>query len=143
MLCVLLVACGSRTGLVGSEEEEDAAVTLEAALCGPDTCPGCCDATGACRPGTDQEACGIGGADCQACNPLHDVCNPLGGGTHVVGIFCWSPCDVKDCGNGCCTPSGQCLLGKSDDSCGQGTICQDCTAKGETCTRFDSIRQCR
>src|SRR5579884_1884230 len=35
--------------------------------CGPATCAGCCDASGACRPGTADVACGAGGRACAAC----------------------------------------------------------------------------
>src|SRR6266542_1879798 len=30
-------------------------------------CTGCCDTNGACQAGTDNSACGAGGASCQSC----------------------------------------------------------------------------
>jgi hypothetical protein len=36
--------------------------------CDATTCPnGCCDVSGACRLGTEKDACGTGGAECTAC----------------------------------------------------------------------------
>jgi hypothetical protein len=135
LAATLAVGCGSRTELFATEQ--DASEPVEAAplsACSPANCPGCCDPTGACLPGTAQEACGIGGAACQACNPLHDICNPHGGGTSVVGVVCWSPCDlVKGCAAGCCPPDGQCLSGTENDACGRGTVCQNCAAVGKLC----------
>jgi hypothetical protein len=37
--------------------------------CGPATCSGCCDQSGACLPGTTNANCGSGGAPCQTCLP--------------------------------------------------------------------------
>ncbi len=41
--------------------------------CGPATCAGCCDSTGACQQGTSPDACGTAGGACGACG-LGAVC---------------------------------------------------------------------
>ena len=41
--------------------------------CGPGTCNGCCDANGQCLAGTAVFDCGIGGAQCLACQP-NELC---------------------------------------------------------------------
>lgn len=35
--------------------------------CSEASCAGCCDAEGVCRPGSDNQACGLGGTSCQGC----------------------------------------------------------------------------
>ena len=52
--------------------------------CGPQTCNGCCDATGTCQGGSTPQACGIFGGACQQCAAgcQGGVCrSPLGGGS--------------------------------------------------------------
>ncbi|MGV3625346.1 MAG: Dickkopf N-terminal cysteine-rich domain-containing protein [Archangium sp.] len=58
--------------------------------CGPDTCDGCCDASGTCQAGSTTAACGVGGAQCNAC--LGGSCNlgqcnggSTGGGSGSTG----------------------------------------------------------
>ncbi len=58
-----------------------------AAPCSPSTCAGCCDSTGICQTGQTDAVCGLGGAACGTCDPIHvctaGVCtsrfNPDGG----------------------------------------------------------------
>jgi hypothetical protein len=137
---VSVAACGGRSTLY--DDRPEASVDAAPDSCGPSNCAGCCDDGGACRDGTEIEACGAQGLQCQACNPRYDVCNPQGGGDKVTGEFCWAPCDVKSCG-GCCTTDGNCMVGTADDACGSPpTICVDCAAKGLTCGQVGSSRGC-
>jgi hypothetical protein len=69
----LLAACGgsSDTGRESSDgggtaSGPDAADGDEPSGCGPWNCDGCCDGD-TCQPGDDDDACGAGGAACQAC----------------------------------------------------------------------------
>lgn len=54
--------------------------------CGPNTCDGCCDATGKCRTGDQNDSCGSGGLNCDVCSG-GQVCAaracvaPMGGGS--------------------------------------------------------------
>ncbi len=41
--------------------------TPQPGVCGPQTCAGCCDETGACQLGNEATACGASGAFCSAC----------------------------------------------------------------------------
>jgi hypothetical protein len=71
LLIVTLVA-----GLFASLIES--CLPTKADVCGPSTCPGCCDPAGACRPGTAADACGARGGACAVCGAaqacLQDVC---------------------------------------------------------------------
>ena len=42
-------------------------------VCGPNNCEGCCDAAGACKPGTTSAVCGKGANTCRAC-PSAQTC---------------------------------------------------------------------
>jgi hypothetical protein len=59
--------------------------------CDPQSCAsGCCDATGACKNGTTDEACGTGGGSCAAC-PTDQACkagkcSPKGTGSYKVTV---------------------------------------------------------
>jgi hypothetical protein len=145
LLCIALVwsvtACGARS-MLDVDAPEASAPDAAPDRCGPSNCGGCCDDGGACRAGTETEACGTQGLECQACNPRYDVCNPQGGGDKVTGQFCWAPCDVKSCG-GCCTTDGSCMVGTADDACGSPpTICVDCAVQGTTCGLVGTTRGC-
>jgi hypothetical protein len=48
---------------------------VEAATCDPICTDGCCDSTGACVAGTEDTACGTGGADCKDCTTSTETCN--------------------------------------------------------------------
>jgi hypothetical protein len=106
--------------------------------CGPATCPtGCCDPSGACRTGTELNACGFGGVacnDCQSegfdfCDSTVKACgkNPPDGGA----------CDPSNCASGCCTTfmgMPACVSGASSLACGNGGVqCVDCATMGEEC----------
>ncbi|MBL8934678.1 MAG: VCBS repeat-containing protein [Archangium sp.] len=57
--------------------------------CGPSTCSGCCDASGACRQTGSSSACGVGGALCQQCSGSAScaagVCTSFGAGGGSAG----------------------------------------------------------
>lgn len=66
----------------------------EPSACGPQNCPGCCDAQGVCQPGFLPDACGISGAACtacassQSCNAGTCASGSGGGGTLSYAGFC-------------------------------------------------------
>lgn len=83
------------------------------APCGPSSCSGCCDPSGACVTGDSNAACGRGGAECLEClggSCTQGMCQGAGGGTGGGGGGgAVGPCDVDN--GGCdavatCTPSG-------------------------------------
>ncbi|HLK38148.1 MAG TPA: hypothetical protein VKU41_15405 [Polyangiaceae bacterium] len=150
LLAVVACACGSRTALdvAASIPVEDAAddagpdvasppllvapTPTSTGRCGPQNCAGCCDSSGACQPGRDEAACGEQGRSCMSCNPRFNVCDP--DPTNPDGQVCFSPCNLKSCNFLCCLPNGMCAPGAADDACGNtGAICDDCTARGQTC----------
>jgi len=137
--------------------------------CGPAKCScpsGCCDAKGACQPGTSTTACGKGGATCGTCttgqNCSLQVCTTpstgggTGGGSAGGGTGGGSagggtggstgggtgggtalPC-AATCA-GCCTAAGVCDTGTTTGSCGTGgALCATCTGS-QSCT----ANQCR
>jgi hypothetical protein len=98
-----------------------------APACGPATCAGgCCDAQGACRLGTELDACGTGGEACAAC----------GAGLGCAGGVCEGTapaCGPATCG-GCCDPAGNCQPGTSTAACGvAGEACAACGGATNTC----------
>ncbi|MCE7894807.1 MAG: hypothetical protein DYH12_34745 [Sorangiineae bacterium PRO1] len=97
--------------------------------CGALTCPsGCCDAQGQCKDGNSNTECGVNGTKCGDCTASGKNCAPQG--------FCYSGphCGSDNCA-GCCDGTGQCRPGGANQFCGQyGTLCDNCGAKGQTCT---------
>ena len=96
--------------------------------CSSNTCAGCCSGTLCVLVPYDQ-ACGYGGAPCQAC---------LSTQTCKDGA-CVTPsvCDATSCSGGCCS-QGQCQSGTQDSACGTGgAACQSCESGkvcvGQTC----------
>ena len=84
--------------------------------CGPDTCGGCCNATGFCAGGGSQATCGMGGARCQDCRSTgqscdQGVCSSVDSGPPPV-------CVISQCSSLLCAPiyQGPCCL--SDGTCG-------------------------
>lgn len=95
--------------------------------CSAATCVGCCDARGACQPGTSSFLCGQAGASCAPC-PQSFTCE--------IGLCRPSTvtCDVANC-PGCCALDGRCVSGSLDpNACGFG---------GQTCTTCGSNRTCQ
>jgi hypothetical protein len=96
--------------------------------CGAFTCPdGCCDATGKCRSGRANDACGTNGQSCRSCADSGLSCAPQG--------YCYTGphCGPDNCA-GCCNASGVCESGSSNVACGQfGKLCDNCSTKGQSC----------
>lgn len=129
--------------------------------CNASTCgSGCCDANGTCQPGGSNLYCGLGGAQCNACQ-LGQFCTlglctggsgtgggmgtgggssqtGGGGGSNTGGGGGSTACGPSNCA-GCCDTSGACVpvsASGNDTTCGSlGNACADCTATGGTCNR--------
>ncbi len=86
--------------------------------CGPETCDGCCDGDGNCRPGTERAFCGSGGGACRICV----------GGRCEQNVCVYEECNASNCPAGCCREDGACLAGTDNAACGTGgEPCQSCT----------------
>jgi hypothetical protein len=97
--------------------------------CRPETCPsGCCDASGRCRAGSDNTACGEDGVRCTNCLAQQKICTSTGEcGTSV------SRCDSSTCPNGCCQ-GNVCVQGDGDTTCGRGGgACVNCANQNRRC----------
>jgi hypothetical protein len=96
--------------------------------CGPGTCPGCCIGD-LCVGGTDPNACGRAGQQCQNCAAQGTVCQPTSPG----GICEGQPtCGPQNC-PGCCI-GNICVAGIDDSACGlAGQQCQNCSNGGLSC----------
>lgn len=144
VLSLVFGGCG-RSGLdealVGIEPL-DASIANEAgpdggpSACGPATCPsGCCDASGACRVGTDRQSCGSAGGACADCiGTGFDFCDS---GTRSCGKSVLA-CNAETCSSGCCTAGtdGQlvCVAGTARGACGKsGEACRNCGDVGQAC----------
>jgi len=106
--------------------------------CSPTTCPtGCCDATGRCVGGTQDVACGTGGAACASCVSAGQIC-------HEQACETLPACtagDTLECGNcgtricdangvyGPCQGEGACAAGDSE----LGAACGNCGTLMRTC----------
>jgi hypothetical protein len=102
-------------------------------ICDAQSCPdGCCangtGRPGACRPGTNRQACGTGGEFCFACPS----------GADCLGQRC-AICGPQTCPDGCCAANGTCQPGDGFGSCGGpgGGPCASCNGQ-QTC----QDRQC-
>ena len=99
--------------------------------CGPDTCSGCCDATGQCQSGSGRSACGSNGMACSDCGA--QACNGVFQGDEYVNacgacaINCqpqfpgqMAECISDGCGNLC--PGAACpsLPGQPAETCSLG-----------------------
>lgn len=92
--------------------------------CGPATCDGCCDATGACVVGTALTACGSDGGVCASCS-----------GACVSGQC--QTCGPANC-TGCCR-NGVCEPGSQNDACGKnGASCSSCVGN-QFCERAQCL----
>lgn len=88
-----------------------------AGQCSPNTCGGCCSATGVCEPGITERACGGAGNQCLEC-PVGNAC--------VAGA-----CQPKACTPATCASLGA-TCGDVPDGCGSTVSCGGC-AQGESC----------
>jgi hypothetical protein len=99
--------------------------------CSLQNCYGCCDSSGECVLGQDQNACGASGAACAACD-AGQTCDPLAGTD--AGGQCDSPCNASNC-PGCCS-GGVCAFDgmQNPNACGvNGADCVSCD--GGSCSQ--------
>lgn len=96
--------------------------------CSPETCSGCCDASGRCVAGNDTTACGQGGQACSVC-PFDQVCVQPG----LPNARTCQPatCSPQTC-PGCCV-GNQCVTTSTPSACGSGgDTCRSCST-GQVC----------
>lgn len=110
--------------------------------CGPWNCNGCCNYSTwppFCDPGVTTWSCGSMGQACSSCAPGGEcILTPEGGGMCSPSIPDAGIADASGCGpwncQGCCTQSGNCVPGQSDQRCGtSGEQCVNCVASGGKC----------
>lgn len=78
--------------------------------CGSATCAGCCDASGVCQVGETDDACGLGGGACVACQ---NEC--VAGGVVAPGSSCPTFASMyRACQAGACLPK---KIGGADGAC--------------------------
>jgi hypothetical protein len=103
-------------------------------VCDAQSCPnGCCDDQQTCQRGTSDQACGDGGAACQACGPCA-TCD----GTTCAGQSAVCCGDTAVCADGVCTPcaaDAPCRNG----ACGCDPGFHPC---GAQCVRDDDVAHC-
>ena len=92
--------------------------------CNAQTCgTGCCLGND-CLPGTDTNACGVGGGQCENCQIGNEAC--------TAQACAPVACSAATCPNGCC--NGDTCVPQADTSCGApGGACIDCAATGLVC----------
>lgn len=84
------------------------------------TCNGCCNELGECRPGNDFFECGFAGNLCGIC------------AGECENQECTQPCGPENC-DGCCEGT-VCLSGVTANACGVfGETCSDCSALDQNC----------
>ena len=89
--------------------------------CGPATCDGCCDSTGACQFGNSQPACGGQGGQCRSCLQSESCIGGLCLLPNIGTPSCEESCD------GCCRDK-VCKSGSDSAACGVlGAACATCT----------------
>jgi hypothetical protein len=133
---VALLAPGCGRSSLEAESLVDGSIPVpEAGACGPSTCPtGCCDARGTCRTGTDTQACGGAGKQCNDCIANgFTTCES----TTKSCSRATATCNASTCPSGCCAVVGgvtQCLSGTEANACGRnGASCAQCAAQGRAC----------
>jgi hypothetical protein len=113
-LSLSIAACGDDDG--GSFEDS----------CDSSNCGGCCDVTGECVSGADQDACGSNGDSCVECSS-YQACE--------AGQC--EACTPDNC-LGCCDEEGLCQAGDQHDACGDGgEHCSNCASIPGTCYELD------
>jgi hypothetical protein len=104
--------------------------------CNAQTCPSGCCAGDVCAVGSQDNACGVGGAACTDCTAQNATCT---GGKCVPNP---PTCTPQNC-PGCCDATGVCQPGFLNNQCGQnGASCANCTAQGSTCDTAVAPRVC-
>lgn len=98
-----------------------------AQACGPQNCNGCCLGN-VCQQGLQDNACGLGGFQCQNCSGMNQFCDQ-GKCSNVP-----PKCGPNNC-KGCCDGNGTCQGGAIDTQCGVGGgACANCQAQQQICT---------
>ena len=106
-------------------------------LCNPQNCAGGCCIGNVCAVGNQDTTCGKGGAQCQNCQSLNEVC------TAQACVPVVSSCTPQNC-VGCCDAAGTCQAGFLNNQCGQnGVSCINCQSQGSTCDTAVDPRVCR
>ncbi len=105
-------------------------------VCNPATCAGCCVGD-ICAVGSQQNACGSGGALCQNCSNQNPPRVCQSGSCQVPA------CGPATCPNGCCS-GNTCVVGNQDNACGPtgGGACTDCSASNKVCQGRQCIDKC-
>jgi len=90
--------------------DADGSPEVDGGTCSAASCDGgCCDMTGACVEGTDEFACGVGGAACESCEGgeacTSGVCGPVDASDEGD---CASSCPACTLSKPCCTLRGVC-----------------------------------
>src|SRR6185312_12321997 len=117
----------------------DAPITLK---CNATNCQGCCDSSGECHSGHDDDHCGGAGFKCTTCEAgFH--CQSNGTPICVAAFLDGGPttqCNYSNCPTGCCgringiSQDIYCLQGDNAFACGLGgQACADCTVNGVDC----------
>ena len=123
------------TACAANEKCDTTSFTCEA-TCNPTTCKGGCCVNDICAVGSQNTACGSGGAQCQNCTNLGDVC------TANACVPASPKCTAANCPNGCCQ-NDTCVGGISNDACGTGGVaCSNCNADGAFCDGLVTPRTC-
>ena len=110
---------------------------VSGSVCNPATCPTGCCVGDICAVGTQQNACGTGGAQCQNCS------NQVPPRVCQSGSCQQPACGPATCPNGCCS-GNTCVTGTQDTACGQtgGVACTDCTASQQICQGRQCVTKC-
>jgi hypothetical protein len=98
--------------------------------CDRSNCPGCCDSSGVCLPGTSRSFCGGGGVVCQPCG----ASRRCSAGLCVDVVDAGSP----DAGDSCLCPRGCC----ASQSCQPGNLNEACGLDGGACVTCEAGLRC-
>jgi hypothetical protein len=109
-----------------TSSDDDTSFDDDTGGCGTDSCLGCCE-NETCQPGDQHDACGFGGAPCEAClgdeNCVIGACTPVDDDTSGDDDTeaCWWDNCLGCCENDTCQP------GDTNDACGfGGVLCVEC-----------------
>jgi hypothetical protein len=116
---------GGTGGTCGSVDDGGS----DGAVCGPATCPGCCEA-GMCLPGTAANDCGSHGLACEQCTASTEACAAQAVGGVCVGSG--SSCSPSTC-QGCCDSGGACQDPVAIGACGAGGVACSFCLPGQAC----------
>jgi hypothetical protein len=116
-------AGGSVCERCGSGQTCTDGLCIGTGLCNVQSCPNGCCVGDICAQGTQNTACGTGGAACSNCQASNAVCK---------SGKCVQTCGPANC-DGCCS-GDTCVKGTDANTCGAGGgACSNCTSLGEVC----------